>query len=136
MEQASRGFTSDLEQLAEIRGFVRDQCNRIWPAEVTADTLAKLELAVSEAATNIMLHAYERQPGRPIEVTVEGDDSQITVGMYHQGCPFDPLSVAPPSFDGSRHSGFGVYLIREAVDNVAYTQDADGKCGIQMMKRR
>jgi anti-sigma regulatory factor (Ser/Thr protein kinase) len=136
MEQASRRFTSDLEQLADIRGFVRDRCNMFWPQESAAEPLAKLELAVSEAATNIMLHAYERQPGRPIEVTVEGDDGQITVSMYHQGCPFDPESVSPPSFDGSRHSGFGVYLIRESVDNVAYTQDADGKCGIQMTKRR
>ena len=136
MEQANRQFTSDLEQLAEIRSFVRDQCNKIWPAELAAEALAKLELAVSEAATNIMLHAYAREPGQPIEVTVEGDDGQITVSMYHQGCPFDPETVSPPSFDGSRHSGFGVYLIRESVDNVAYTQDADGKCGIQMMKRR
>jgi anti-sigma regulatory factor (Ser/Thr protein kinase) len=136
MEQASRGFTSDLEQLAEIRSFVRDQCGKIWPADSAADPLAKLELAVSEAATNIMLHAYARQPGRPIEVTVEGDDGQITISMYHQGCPFDPEAVSPPSFDGSRHSGFGVYLIRESVDNVAYTQDAGGKCGIQMTKRR
>ena len=136
MEQASRRFTSDLEQLAEIRSFVRDQCNKIWPGESSAEALGKLELAVSEAATNIMLHAYARQPGRPIEVAVEGDDGQIMVSMYHQGCPFDPESVSPPSFDGSRHSGFGVYLIRESVDHVAYTQDADGKCGIQMMKRR
>jgi anti-sigma regulatory factor (Ser/Thr protein kinase) len=136
MEKASRRFTSDLEQLADIRGFVRDQCNIIWPADSAAELLAKLELAVSEAATNIMLHAYERQPGRAIEVTVEGDDGQITVSMYHHGCPFDPETVSPPSFDGSRHSGFGVYLIQESVDNVAYTQDADGKCGIQMTKRR
>jgi anti-sigma regulatory factor (Ser/Thr protein kinase) len=136
MERASRHFTSDLEQLAEIRGFVRDQCGKIWPAESAAEALAKLELAVSEAATNIMLHSYERQPGRPIDVTVEGNEGQITISMYHQGGAFDPEQVSPPSFDGSRQTGFGVYLIRESVDDVAYLQDDDGKCGIRMVKRR
>jgi anti-sigma regulatory factor (Ser/Thr protein kinase) len=136
MEQVSRRFTSDLEQLAEIRGFVRDHCRAIWPEHSATEALAKLELAVSEAATNIILHAYGREPGRPIEVSVEGNEGQITITMYHQGCAFDPESVSPPSFDGSRHSGFGVYLIRETVDDVAYFQDEGGKNGIRMMKRR
>ncbi|HLW67489.1 MAG TPA: ATP-binding protein [Gemmataceae bacterium] len=136
MEQASRRFTSDLEQLAEIRGFVREQCRALWPEPSATEALAKLELAVSEAATNIMLHAYDREPGRPVDVTVEGNEGQITVTMYHHGYSFDPESVAPPSFDGSRQCGFGVFLIRESVDDVAYLQEEKGKSGIRMVKRR
>jgi anti-sigma regulatory factor (Ser/Thr protein kinase) len=136
MEKASRHFTSDLEQLGEIRSFVRDHCLKIWPGPGAAEALAKLELAVSEAVTNIMLHAYESQPGRPIDVTVEGDEGQIGVTMYHQGRPFDPACVPPPAFDGSRHSGFGVYLIKESVDEVAYLQDGENQSGIRMVTRR
>lgn len=136
MEQATRDFTSDLEQLTEIRSFVRDRCGKIWPGPAAGEPLAKLELAVSEAATNIMLHAYAGQPGRPIRVLVEGDADQITVTMYHQGHAFDPEKVSPPSFDGSRHSGFGVYLIRESVDEVSYLVDGENQCGIRMVKRR
>ncbi|HEV3143334.1 MAG TPA: ATP-binding protein [Gemmataceae bacterium] len=136
MERASRHFTSDLEQLAEIRTFVREHCQKIWPGPAAAEGLAKLELAVSEAATNIMLHAYERQPGQPIDVLVEGDEGQIIITMYHQGCAFEPESVAPPAFDGSRETGFGVYLIQESVDEVAYLHDGENQSGIRMIKRR
>jgi anti-sigma regulatory factor (Ser/Thr protein kinase) len=136
MERESRHFTSDLEQLGEIRSFVRDRCHHHWPDAKGHEGLTRLELAVSEAATNIMLHAYENATGQPIDVLVEGDEHQIIVTMYHQGRAFDPDSVAPPSFDGSRESGFGVYLIQESVDEVTYLHDGDDQCGIRLTKRR
>src|SRR5262245_56027558 len=106
MEPESRHFTSDLEQLTEIRTFVRDRSHRIWSDAAAGEALARLELAVSEAATNIMLHAYQREAGKPIDVLVEGDERQISVTMYHKGCAFDPESISPPAFDGSRQTGF------------------------------
>jgi anti-sigma regulatory factor (Ser/Thr protein kinase) len=44
--------------------------------------------------------------------------------VRHLGLPFDPAIVPPPSFDGSRESGFGVYLIAHSVDSVRYYRDA------------
>jgi anti-sigma B factor antagonist len=44
--------------------------------------------------------------------------------------------VAPPAFDGSRQGGFGVYLIKQTVDEVHYFCDARGRCGVRLVKKR
>ncbi len=64
MEGVTREFASDLLQLPAMRAFVREVCNRAWgPGGEEAP--ARLELALDEAAANIMLHAY-RGP-RPVQ---------------------------------------------------------------------
>ena len=47
-----------------------------------------------------------------------------------------PDQVAPPVFDGTREGGFGVYLIRQLVDEVHYTRDSAGLCAIHLVKKR
>lgn len=130
----SRDFTSDLKQLCELRRFVRECGERIW-TEKSAVALEAVGLAVQEAATNIILHAYQREPGRPIHATVRGDAERLEITLTHEGCDFDPAALPSPSFSGERTSGFGVYLIRELMDEVCYLHGQPG-CGIVMTKRR
>ena len=52
------------------------------------------------------------------------------------GKPFDPKEARPPSFDGSRDGGFGVYLISQSVDEVCYSRDAAGRNCISLTKYR
>src|SRR5437016_9843652 len=115
MIRASREFTSDLPQLAELRRFVSDVVRRVWP-DAPPDLLAQLGLALQEAAVNVVIHAYQREPGRPIYADLEIDDERLAVTLTHQGRDFDPAAVPPPDFDGSRTGGFGVHLIRQIMD--------------------
>jgi serine/threonine-protein kinase RsbW len=134
MEQARQVFPSDPRQLAAVRALVRDTCRRSW-ATADEDGLAQLELAVGEAAANVMLHAYAGQTDRPMEVVVAAEPDQVCVTLLHQGEPFDPKHVPPPSFDGSRETGFGLYLIRQAVDECRFFQDERGHHGVSLTKR-
>jgi anti-sigma regulatory factor (Ser/Thr protein kinase) len=136
MEQQTREFPSELRHLAAVRALVRDVCRRAWGDSIDEEWLGKLELAVDEAAANVVLHAYEGKPGLPVEVAVTADADQVCVTLFHQGKPFDPDKVAPPTFDGSRESGFGLYLIRQAVDELVYLQDERGRHGIRLVKQR
>ena len=129
-----REFTSDLPQLAELRNWLKQQTRRAWP-EAPADLFAQLELAVQEAAANVLIHAYQRQPGRPLFAELEIDDARLTLTLTHEGLDFDPAAVRPPDFDGSRTGGFGVHLIRELMDEVYYLHAARRR-GIRMVKRR
>src|SRR5439155_287072 len=115
MERATQTFASDVQQLAGIRTFVRSTCERAWGAG--HEEIARLELALAEAAANVMLHAYEGEAGRPIEVLVEAGPEEVRVWLYHEGRDFDPAAVATPVFDGSRESGFGGYLIKQVRGN-------------------
>ncbi len=136
MSTLRRAYTSDLNQLADMRFFVREACQQAWGADGSEETIAKLELAVGKVTVNIILHAYERQPDRPIELVIEADDTSASIWLYHQGRHFDPGTVPPPRFDGSKESGFGVYLIQQLVDEVQYFQDERGHCVVKLYKKR
>jgi serine/threonine-protein kinase RsbW len=136
MVQMKQDFPSDLRQLAEMRAFVREGCRRAWGLEGDHETLHQLDLAVTEAATNIIRHAYRGQAGRPIEFVLDADDTQLRVGLFHEGEEFDPEDAPPPTFDGSREGGFGLYLIKQAVDDMRYFRDEHGRCGLHLIKKR
>jgi anti-sigma B factor antagonist len=134
MERATQTFASDVQKLTEIRTFVRSACERAWGTG--HEEIARLELALAEAAANVMLHAYEGKVGRPIEVLVEASPEEVRVWLYHEGKDFDPAAVPPPTFDGSRESGFGMYLIKEAVEEAAFFSDDNGRRVVRLVKKR
>ncbi len=55
--------------------------------------------------------------------------------LHHLGPSFDPSEVPLPAFDGSRESGFGIYLIAKSVDEVRYYRDERGRNCIALTKR-
>ena len=137
MASFRREFTSELAHLGAIRAAVGDACRHAWGAgEPEEDAIGLLVLAVDEAATNVIIHAYGREPGRPIELAVEADAEQASVCLYHEGKDFDPHAVPPPAFDGTRQGGFGVYLIRRCVNDVRYERDESGRRVVRLVKRR
>ncbi len=136
MVETTCTFPSDLRQLAAMRSFLKDACRRAWAVASDDEVLGQLELAMYEAATNIIRHAYEGQSGKPIYLTIEADDASARVTLAHHGCAFQPESVPEPSFDGSRFGGFGVYMIEKLVDEVQYTRDEAGRTAIRLFKSR
>src|SRR5262245_30167117 len=71
MERVRREFTSDLNELAELRRVAVDCCRRAWGDSASGEALEQLELALQEAATNIVRHAYGGEKGGVIVVEVE-----------------------------------------------------------------
>lgn len=135
MVQLRESYTSDLRQLSHMRGLIVRSCRNIWGNDVEPQVINELELAVQEAATNIIRHAYQGEPGHPIHMQLYVDPEQVQIALDYIGPAFNPESVPPPVFDGTRMGGFGVYLIRQLVDDVVYTHD-DGRCRISLMKKR
>src|SRR5262245_34583948 len=111
MIRESRIFTSELPRLADLRRFVSDGVQMAWP-DWAPDLMTQVQLAIQEAAVNIVIHAYQREAGRPIYADLEVDDERLTLTLAHEGGDFDPGAVKPPDYDGSRTGGFGVQLIR------------------------
>jgi anti-sigma regulatory factor (Ser/Thr protein kinase) len=132
-----REYDGDLRQLAPMRAFLREVCRESWQGEAAdEDPILRLALALTEAASNIILHSQEGRQHQPITLTVEVDDDQARVTLQHTGKPFDPESAPAPVFDGSRQSGFGLYLIRKCVDEVRYCQDDEGRCVVHLVQKR
>jgi anti-sigma regulatory factor (Ser/Thr protein kinase) len=125
---------SDLADLSRARAFVRDFCRTVPEGLLDEDEVAGLELAVNEAASNIMKHAYHGRADQRIELEADAFPDRVSIRLHHLGDSFDPASVAPPALDGSRESGFGVYLISKSVDDMRYSRDERGRNCVTLVK--
>jgi anti-sigma regulatory factor (Ser/Thr protein kinase) len=131
---AELNLLSDIHELGRVRRFVRAFCQALPHAPFDDDNLASLELAVTEVCSNIIKHAYHGQPGQPIYLQANHLPGCVTILLRHSGEPLDTSKVATPAFDGSRQSGFGIYLIAQCVDEVRYYSDEEGKICIALTK--
>ena len=81
------------EAVADLRRRVVDFARRSGAPD---DAISSIRLAVSEAATNVVLHAYadEPQPG-PVHVRAELDDAQLRVVVADDGRGMRPRPDSP-----------------------------------------
>jgi sigma-B regulation protein RsbU (phosphoserine phosphatase) len=129
-------LTSALDELARVREFVERFCQALPPPPFAEERIAELQLAATEAASNIMRHAYRGRDDEAIQLEAQAFVDRIVLRLYHTGESFDPKEAAPPIFDGSREGGFGVYIIAQSVDEVRYFCDERGRNCISLTKYR
>jgi serine phosphatase RsbU (regulator of sigma subunit)/anti-sigma regulatory factor (Ser/Thr protein kinase) len=127
---------SELERLDEVRSFVRGVCRGGDYPPLSPERVYLLELAVTEAASNIMLHGYRGESDHWIRVEGEVSEECVLIRFVHSGEPFDPTSVPEPVFDGTREGGYGVYLIDQCVDEVFYVNNGRGINAITLIQKR
>jgi phosphoserine phosphatase RsbU/P len=127
-------IASHMQELARVRAFVRGLWLRLPASAASEDSMNELELAVSEALANIVSHAYHGSPRQRIRVEADVFEDRMVVRLYDWGRSFDPTKVEPPAFDGSKESGFGVYIIAHTVDEVHYWRDDQGRNCISLQK--
>jgi len=128
---------SQLTSLPRARRFVREFCQKDPRRRLAGEDLWRLELAVHEAATNIIRHAYENRTDQRILIEIEAIEERIMVQLNHWGKPFiQRESPRKPVVDGIRPCGFGLYLIERCVDRVTYQCNPDGKNIISLLKQQ
>jgi serine/threonine-protein kinase RsbW len=121
--------------LARVAAF-RDEVVRILRDRGAAvGQEVEVELALQEALVNAIKHGCRNDPTKTVHcfVTVD-DDGEILIVVRDPGDGFELASVPNPvSASGLfRHSGRGVFLIRELMDEVRYE---DGGRELRMRKR-
>jgi serine/threonine-protein kinase RsbW len=116
------------ETLSEALGFGANDCRSVT-------------LAVDEAMTNIIRHAYRSQKDRLINVICRrvdagGDGKQRTgleITLVDYGPAVDPTQLSARSLDEIKPGGLGLHLIRESMDVVSYTR-ADSANRLRLVK--
>jgi serine/threonine-protein kinase RsbW len=114
---------------AGIRSMLEGVAAEARPAEEERDLLTDMELAVCEACTNIVVHAYDGGEGR-IQVgawlTESAGRRALIVETHDTGRnTFDISHVAEPDLEQVQEHGYGLFLMRQLLDEVAY----DGRAG-------
>jgi len=91
----------------------------------TRDVL-EVQLAVEEACTNIILHAYQGRAG-VISASVRVQQGILEILIEDDGPPFDPTEYV--NFQDIAHDdiegpvgGWGIGLIRTLIDEITYEQ--------------
>jgi sigma-B regulation protein RsbU (phosphoserine phosphatase) len=137
LARAQYEIVSDVAHLGTLRTFVREFCRDLPLRVLDEESLSQLELALTEAASNIMRHAYHGRTDQRIRIAADAFADRLVIRLWHHGAAFDPGKVTPPAFDGSREGGFGVYIIAHSVDEVRYTYDPrEGNCICLVKKRK
>jgi serine/threonine-protein kinase RsbW len=112
---------SRTERLIAVREFVSDAAREFG---FTDEDVSKIALAVDEACTNIIKHAYRYDPNRDITVTIRQKNGTFEIIIRDSGTGFDPSSLHAPDmqdyFSHYRKGGLGVYLMKRLMDKVEY----------------
>lgn len=121
--------------LAGIRRFVEETGNDLGLDEAS---IYALQLAVDEACTNVIRHAYDDGRGR-IEIQIDTAGDWVEVVIRDWGEPFDPESVPIPDLDVPLEKrplgGIGLFLMHQMMDRVEFQfSEADGNT-LTMAKR-
>ena len=113
---------SKTENLSLIRDFVSEKA---LDAGLPVTAVEKIMLAVDEACTNIIKHAYKSSPEGEIILNVEYDDEKFTITIIDYGKSFNPESIPQPDlqkyYREHKVGGLGIYLMKSLMDDVKYT---------------
>ena len=125
---------SDLKQLRRAREFVRTFCASLPSSMLEQTEMDALVLAVNEAASNIMKHAYRGRSDQRIDIEGQAFRSRVVIVLHHFGEPFEPASVPAVELDGLRESGLGLPMLTRCVDEVRYFRDERGRSCVALTK--
>ncbi len=91
--------------------------------------IEQLKIAVDEACTNVIKHAYDGEGEHVIDIAVIVTEDNLTVRIRDRGRSFDPTSYSEPNlieFAKSRRAGgLGVHIMNRLMDRVEYRTRGD-----------
>ncbi len=127
-------FPATESKLADIRGFIET---------VLSDTpfrrkdITAILLAIEEACTNVIRHAYLYAEGTlKLKISIYRD--RLGISIYDRGRSFDFEKLSDPDLDHyiktGRKGGLGIYLIRKVTDDVSY-HTAAGVNELRLVKK-
>ncbi len=117
---------ADENNLSEVRDFIAGICDR---AGFSKGETNNTKLAVDEACTNIIKHAYKEKAG-DIRIDVQAGPGTVEISIFDRGEPFDWSKVKEPDLDHyveiGKKGGLGIYLMNRLMDNLSYSASPTG----------
>ena len=122
-ESLNLTVSSNVANLGAIADFVTKAAQK---ANLDDNDTFAVQMAVDEACTNIIMHAYADSSG-DIHLDCQVEPGKCVVTIRDHGRSFDPESVPPPDLTGDieerRVGGLGLHFIRNLMDEVRFSSD-------------
>jgi serine/threonine-protein kinase RsbW len=126
---------SQTDNLELIRVFVAKLAEKVG---FGSNDIGKIELAIDEACTNVIKHAYKGDRSKPLDIAIQIDFQKFTIVVTDQGKGFNPKKVNIPKMDEYlaelRVGGLGIYLMKTLMDEVDYDIKPGVKNQVRMVK--
>ncbi|MDQ2981762.1 MAG: ATP-binding protein [Actinomycetota bacterium] len=94
--------------------------------ELSDELLADLKLALTEAASNSVRHAYGDEDVGVVEISYELFPDRLVIEVTDEGEGFDPAEAEGPP-DELSEGGLGIAIIRAIADEVEIVAQPGGK---------
>jgi len=124
-------IASDPKYMKLVRGLVAAAAEVIGFVKTDVNSLC---LAVDEACTNIIRHAYGGDHNQKIEMQLGMHPDRIEVKLRDYGTKPDPAKIKPRELHDIRPGGLGVHFIRTIMDEVVYDHSHEVGTELRMMK--
>ena len=126
---------STTANLSKIREFMKETAHECGFSD---DVIGKIILAVDEACTNIIKHAYKYSPNGNIHISIKFADTKFEISITDEGLHFNPVMVPEPDiqeyYKQKKVGGLGVFLIKKLMDEVTYHTLTGNKNQVVLVK--
>jgi anti-sigma regulatory factor (Ser/Thr protein kinase) len=112
---------SGIEHLCDVCGF---------PDE----TRHAIKLAVDEATTNIIKHAYQKEADKPIIIHCTILEDRLEIVLKDFGKKARPGEIKSRELEDVKPGGLGVHLIKTAMDVVTYDHSSPESNQLTLVK--
>ena len=131
MDKVEIGIHSNPKYSKIVRCAVTHLCDLGGLSAAAANTIT---LAVDEALTNIMRHAYGGATDESIRIECRLLEDRLEFVLRDRGAQVDPASIQSRDLADVRPGGLGVHLIRSTMDEVTYQHHPDGGNELRLVK--
>ncbi|HEY74411.1 MAG TPA: SpoIIE family protein phosphatase [Thermoflexia bacterium] len=133
----TRTFPGRFDSLAAIGEFVTHAAEA---AGLDERAIYEVQMAVDEACSNIIEHAYGGEGRGDIECACRTDEHALTVTLRDHGTPFDPTRAPKPDLDAPlderQVGGLGAYFMQQLMDEMRFEHTPDLGNVLTMVKHR
>ena len=111
-----------IERFAALVGFDEEECR--W-----------ITLAVHEALTNVIRHAYHNRHDQPVELRLSERDMGLEVLLVDHGTGVKPEQMSGRDLSDVRPGGLGLHMIREIMSETQYLP-LEGRNELRLFKKK
>jgi len=120
-------ISSSTDNLSLVRSFIEYHGREL---ELGNKEIAHISLAVDEACTNIIKHAYNYSKNGKIKINIDKKKDKLSVKLTDRGSHFDPSIIPDPNIEESQKmkkgGGLGMFLMKKIMDEVEYRAKGKG----------
>ncbi|TMM07057.1 MAG: ATP-binding protein [Actinobacteria bacterium] len=101
---------------------------------LSQETLSDLKLALTEACTNSVRHAYREGRAGTVEIIYQIEPDRLVVEVADDGQGFEPADLSGAGNGDLSEGGLGIAIIRAVADEVEIDERESGGSRLRFVK--